>query len=124
MEPENIGLYLTLYSKPYYKKVLNIVKELEDLQRSDIQRSDIQGSDIQTFKIYIYGSFVDGILKQSYGSTYNPPDCVELWIDTHKSVNSLKRVKIDDICFKIVNNDNKPLGGVYINTSGHVMTPR
>ena len=106
MEPENIGLYLTLYSKPYYKKVLNIVKELEDLQ---------------TFKIYIYGSFVDGILKQSYGSTYNPPDCVELWIDTHKSVNSLKRVKIDDIYFKIVNNDNKPLGGVYINTSGHII---
>jgi hypothetical protein len=112
MEPENIGLYLTLYSKPYYKKVLTIVKELEDIQRSDIQKES---------KIYIYGSFVDGILKQSYGSTYNPPDCVELWIDTHKSVNSLKRVKIDDIYFKIVNNDNKPLSGVYINTSGDII---
>lgn len=111
MEPENIGLYLTLYSKPYYTKVLNIVKELEDLQKSDLK----------SYKIYIYGSFVDGILKQSYGSSYNPPDCVELWFDTHKSVNSLKRVKINDIYFKIVNNDNKPIDEVYINTSGEII---
>jgi general stress protein 26 len=106
MEPENIGLYLTLYSKPYYTRVLNIVKELEELQ---------SGS-----KIYIYGCFVDGILKQSYGSSYNPPDCVELWFHTNKSVNSLKRVKINDIYFKIVNNDNKPIDEVYINTSGEI----
>ena len=115
MEPENIGLYLTLYSKPFYTKVLNIVKELEDLQRG----SELQ----QESKIYIYGSFVSGLLKQSYGSTYTQPDCVELWFHTHKSVNSLKRVKINDIYFKIVNNDNTPIDEVYINTSGEIINP-
>ncbi len=88
---------------------MNIVKELEELQKES--------------KIYIYGSFVSGILKQSYGSSYTPPECVELWFHTHKSVNSLKRVKINDIYFKIVNNDNKPVDEVYINTSGHIINP-
>jgi hypothetical protein len=66
MDEENIGLYLTVYSMSYYTKVLKIVKELEALHDS---------------KIYIYGSFVYSFIKQSYGSDYVEPDCVDLWLD-------------------------------------------
>jgi hypothetical protein len=106
-EKENIGLYLTLYSTPYYTKVLKIVKELEALHDS---------------KIYIYGSFVYSFIKQSYNSEYLEPDCVDLWLDTDKSVSHLKRVKINDIYFTIVNNDNKPQYELYINTNGVLNT--
>lgn len=102
-ETENIGLYLTLYSKPYYTKVLKIVRELEALHNS---------------KIYIYGNFVYSFIKQSYNSQYVEPDCVDLWLDTGKSVNYLKRVKINDMYFTIVNNQNNPLCDLYIDTNG------
>jgi hypothetical protein len=107
MEKENIGLYLTVYSMPYYKKVLQIVKELEALHDS---------------KIYIYGSFVYSFIKQSYGSDYLEPDCVDLWLDTDKSVSHLKRVKINDIYFTVVNNEYKPLYELYITTDGVLNT--
>ncbi len=106
-EKENIGLYLTLYSKPYYTKVLKIVRELEALHDS---------------KIYIYGSFVYSFIKQSYSSEYVDPDCVDLWLDTDKSVGHLKRVKINDVYFTIVNNENKPQYELYINTNGVLNT--
>lgn len=106
-ETENIGLYLTLYSKPYYKKVLKIVRELEALHDS---------------KIYIYGSFVYSFIKQSYNSEYVEPDCVDLWLDTDKSVSHLKRVKINDVYFNIVNNLDKPQYELYINTNGVLNT--
>lgn len=106
-EMENIGLYLTLYSKPYYTKVLKIVKELEGLHDS---------------KIYIYGSFVYSFIKQSYNSEYLEPDCVDLWLDTDKSVSHLKRVKINDVYFNIVNNLDKPQYELYINTNGVLNT--
>ena len=102
-EKENIGLYLTLYSKPYYTKVLKIVRELEELHNS---------------KIYIYGSFVYSFIKQSYSSQYLEADCVDLWLDTGKSVNYLKRIKINDVYFTIVNNQNNPLCDLYIDTNG------
>ena len=104
---ENIGLYLTLYSTPYYKKVLKIIKELEALHSS---------------KIYIYGSFVYSFIKQSYSSDYVEPDCVDLWLDTDKSVAHLKRVKINDIYLTVVNNGNKPLYELYITTDGVLHT--
>jgi hypothetical protein len=107
MEKENIGLYLTLYSMPYYTKVLKIVKEIEALHDS---------------KIYIYGSFVYSFIKQSYGSEYVESDCVDLWLDTDKSVAHLKRVKINDIYFTVVNNDTKPLYELYITTDGVIHT--
>jgi hypothetical protein len=104
---ENIGLYLTLYSKPYYTKVLKIVKELESLHES---------------KIYIYGSFVYSFIKHSCGPEYIEPYCVDLWLDTDKSVSHLKRVKINDIYFTIVNNKEKPLYELYITTDGLINT--
>ena len=118
-ENENIGLYLTVYSKPYYTKVLKIVKELEALHDTNI---------------YIYGSFVYSLIKQSYNSEYVEPEHVDLWLETDKSVNTLKcvnpssqeqvtshngiMVKINDIRFKVINNEDKPQYELYINTSG------
>jgi hypothetical protein len=57
MENKNITDYLTLISKSYYTKVINIVKELENLQDS---------------KIYIYGSFVNNLMKEPF----DLPECV------------------------------------------------
>jgi hypothetical protein len=102
-ENENIGLYLTLYSKPYYSKILNIVKELEALEKS---------------KIYIYGKVLYSLIKQSYSTEYQEPDCVDLWIDTDKSINDSIAIKINDIYFNIVNNKLKPQYELYINTDG------
>jgi hypothetical protein len=102
MDSENIGLYLTLYSKPYYTRVIKIVKELELLTG---------------FSIYIFGEFLESLIKQSYNSRYTQSDCVDLWFDTDKSVSSLKLVKINDICFNIKNNSMQ-IGELYIDTSG------
>jgi hypothetical protein len=106
MDSENIGLYLTLYSKPYYTRVIKIVKELELLTGCNV---------------YIFGEFLESLIKQSYNSIYNEPDCVDLWFDTDKSVSSLKLVKINDICFNIKNNSMQ-IGELYIDTSGNFGT--
>ncbi len=92
---------------PYYTKVLKIVKELEALHDS---------------KIYIYGSFVYSFVKQSYNSEYVEPDCVDLWLDTDKSVSHIKRVKINDIYFNFVNNEKIPEYELYITTDGVIHT--
>ncbi len=106
MDSENIGLYLTLYSKPYYTRVIKIVKELELLTGCSI---------------YIFGEFLESLIKQSYNSRYNEPDCVDLWFDTDKSVSTLKLVKINDICFNIKNNSMQ-IGELYIDTGGNFGT--
>ena len=102
MDSENIGLYLTLYSKPYYTRVIKIVKDLQNLT---------------SCKVYIFGSFLKLLIKQSYSSTFKEPDCVDLWFDTDKSLNNLKLVKINDICFNF-NNNTAPINELYIDTDG------
>jgi hypothetical protein len=102
MDSENIGLYLTLYSKPYYTRVIKIVKDLQNLA---------------SCKVYIFGSFLNLLIKQSYSSRFNEPGCIDLWFDTDKSLDNLKLVKINDICFNF-NNNTAPINELYINTDG------
>jgi hypothetical protein len=102
MDSENIGLYLTLYSKSYYTRVIKIVKDLQNLA---------------SCKVYIFGSFLKLLIKQSYSSAFKEPDCVDLWFDTDKSLNNLKLVKINDICFNF-NNNTAPINELYIDTDG------
>jgi hypothetical protein len=106
MDGENISLYLTLHSKLYYTRVIKIVKDLEELADC---------------KVYIFGGFLERLLKQSYSSTFKEPDCVDLWFDTDKSLANLKLVKINHICVNFFNN-TMLVNELYIDSNGYFGT--